>query len=201
MTTTQIGNQYIKGFSGLTYSDIQALTGLTLSAGEQTLAALLIESAEFYFCKSTNRNYLTTVDYTDVRDAGYKKYHTSNFPIKEIVKIQLDGVTLYEKGGTSNTLVLNTDFWVFDDHIIFDQIPYSVTNNYNALVFTYNIYACFNTDAKLALLQWVSDLFLNRETAGKSTTSFSSSGISENFANNIPDYVTKIINLYKKYEI
>lgn len=196
----QKGNQFIGGYSGLTHADVSGYIGRTLTVGEQTLVTSLISYAELFFAKATNRNYKTSQNYYDVFDAGVSNYVPSNFPVNEVEKIELDGVAEYTKGVTSD-LVLNTDFFVYDDWIKFAVAPNSTEDNRQALKITYTIGSIFNADAKFALLMWVANYFLNRETGGKDLTSQNAGGISLSFTSNVPDYITRVINSYRKYNI
>lgn len=197
----QKGNQFIGGYSGLVHGDISAYVGKTLTSAEQSLVTDLISVAELYFAKQTNRNYLTTSTYFDTFNAGAVSYNPSNFPIKEVTKITLDGETIYQKTPALGTLVLGTDFFVFDDCVEFDEIQYSVVDNRNALVIYYTIDDVFNDDAKMALKLWVAEFFLNRETGGKDLSSENAGGISMNFTSNVPDYMKSVINAYRKYNV
>lgn len=197
----QKANQYIKGFSGLTHADISAFVGKTLTVAEQTLCTTLIEMAEIYFCDKTHRNYLTTPTYYDIVNAGLGSYTPSNFPIKEVTKITLDGTTIYQKSPALGTLVLGTDFFVFDDCVEFDSPEYSSVDNRNAMVIYYTIDTAFGADAKMALQLWVANFFLNREMGGKDLASLNAGGMTQQFITNVPDYIESVVNLYIKHNI
>ena len=198
----QKGNQYISGFSGLAHADVSGYIGKTLTSAEQTLVGSLITMAEMYFCQQTHRNFLaTSTTYYDIFNGGLVSYTPSNFPIKEVTKITLDGNIVYEKGGSSNKIVLGRDFFVFNDSIQFDLLQESTVDNRNALIIYYSIDTSFNADAKFALLLWVSNFFLNREMGGKDLSTLNAGGMTQQFTQNVPDYIKTVINSYKKYDI
>jgi len=195
------GKTYTGGYSGLTHADISSYLGRTLTTAEQTLCTALILQGELYFARATNRNYLTTSNYTETFNAGETLYYPANFTINEIQSISLDGTKVYEKGGSSNSYVLNTDFFVFDDCIKFETIPQSISDNRNALIIVYSIDNCFGSDAKLAIQLWVVDFFISRETGGKSMANFSAGGLAQTFLDNVPKYIEGIVHSYRKYNV
>lgn len=192
---------YLTGFSGLTHADIAGLTGKTLTTAEQTLVTGLIASAESHFASQCRRNFKDLGDtdsYYETFDAGKHKYYLGNYPLKEVRKITIDGVTKYEKNGSSNILVLGTDFFVYDSYVFFDTVLDSAVNNRRALKIYYAIENVVGEDIKLGLKQWVSELFLNREFAGKQLTNVSNSGVSMGFdQNTIPNYLKQLISVYQ----
>lgn len=200
----QKGNLFLSGYTGLTHSDIANFTGKTLSAAEQTQVTSLIASIEDYISRQCRRNFVYATggndqSYFDTLDAGQDKYYLFNFPIKEVIKITVDDVIKYEKNGGSNTLVLGKDFFVYDNYVKFATIPYSTSDNRNALKIYYYIYQFWGEDIKLAVKQWVSDLILNREYAGKPLTSLNANGFSLNFdTDSIPSYIKSLIDQYKQ---
>ena len=197
----QNSNLYITGFTGLTCADIAALTGKTLTTAEQSLITLLISSAESYFVSQCRRNLKdlgSTDSYYDTFDAGKNKYYLSAFPIKEVRKITVDGVTKYEKGGSSNVLTLGLDFFVYDNYVLFETTLDSAVDNRRALKIYWAIENVVGDDIKLGIKQWVSELFLNREFAGKQLNSLNAGGNSMSFdANTIPNYLKQLISVYQ----
>jgi len=197
----QNANLYITGFTGLTYADIAGLTGKTLTSAEQTLVTGLIASAESHFASQCRRNFKdlgNTDSYYETFNAGKNKYYLSAMPIKEVRKIELDGVVKYLKGGSSNILTLGVDFFVYDNYIYFDTILDSSVNNRRALKIYWAIENVVGEDIKLGIKQWVSELFLNREFAGKQLNTVSNSGVSMGFdANTIPNYIKQLVSVYQ----
>lgn len=193
------GKLYHTGWSGVDASLVGSFIGRTLTAGETTILSTIVPALETTILTSIGRNLLdtSTDSYYEIRDAGASRYRLFNYPIKEVTKITLDGVTVYQKGVTS-TWVLNTDFWVDEQTIDFDVSTESGVDNRNALVIYYTIEA-IGQDAKLALLQWASELILNREFAGKKLSNLSNNGVSMAFdTSTIPDYVQKVVDNYLK---
>jgi len=196
----QKGNIPIGGYSALTHADISAFIGRTLTSAEQSLVTTIIAMAEYFFCKATNRNYLTTVDYIDTKTTEKTNIYLSNFPINEVKSITIDDVEVYVKGGSTNTMVLDEDFYVYDDHINFISLPMAFHDK-RKFEIIYTIYTCFMPDAKLVLLEMVSNLFLAREEGGKEATSINAGGLSESFGSNVSDYAKQVINSYRKYNL
>lgn len=197
----QNANLYLTGFTGLTYSDIAGLTGKTLTASEQTLITGLIASAESFFASQCRRNFKdtgATDSYYQTVDAGKNKYYLGAYPIKEVRKITVDGVTKYEKGGSNNVLTLGVDFFVYDNYVFMDTTVDSSVDNRRAMVIYWAIENVVGEDIKLGIKQWVSELFLNREFAGKQLNNVSNSGVSMGFdANTIPNYLKQLISVYQ----
>lgn len=203
---------FLTGFSGLVNSDIAAFLGRTFSAQENTLATSLITGVEDFIARNCKRQFkqndgqTTPADiiYSEVFDAGEAEIFTHSFPIKEVTKITLDGVTKYEKGGVSNEYVLGTDFFVYADRIIFNAFaPASSINNMQALTVEYSIKLFWGEDVKLAVKRWVAEIVSQREYGGKAVTRVSTGGgLSLDFnSKDIPDFVQAVVNRYKKYQV
>lgn len=189
-------------FSGVTDTTVAAFIGKTLTTPEKGLIATLVAAVESYIANQCQRNLKdlgNTDSYFDTVDAGQSVYFTKAYPIKEIRKIEVDGTAVYTKGGSTNQLTLGKDFIVYPDKIVFINSPSSSIDNRQAMKIYYAIENIVGQDMFLAVQQWVSDLFLNREFAGKTTSSISSAGINLNFeAGTIPTYVKQVISVYRK---
>ena len=196
------GRQLMSGFSELTSNDIATYIGRTFTDEENSVCNALIASAEMYFANQTNRNYLVGQNYWEYVDGGTDLFYFANFPIDDIVSIELDGTVIYDIDGESNTLVLDEDFYVYDDRIKFYSRQYSTADSQaQAIKIVYTLGKTFNDDAKLALKLWVANFFLNREMGGKDLSSASVGGISQNFTNNVPELMKTVINSYKRYNV
>lgn len=203
---------FLSGYSGLVNSDIAAFLGRTFSSQENTLATSLITAVEDFIARNCKRQFkqndgaATPADiiYQETFDGGEMEYFTHSFPLKEVTKITLDGVTQYEKGGSSNVYTLGTDFFVYPDRVIFNGIvPASSVNNMQALVIEYSIKLFWGEDVKLAVKRWVAEIMSQREYGGKTVTRASTGGgLSLDFnSKDIPDYVQEVVKRYKKYQV
>lgn len=193
---------YQTGFSGVTNDDIKSFTGKTLSIKEQTECDSIISSLESYIAKQCRRNFLVLPEtdvYYQVFDAGENEYLLKSFPINEVTKVTVNDTIIYEKNGESNQYVLGQSMFVDNDRVLFLTAPQSSVHNFRALKIYYTIQNVVGEDMKLAIKQWASDIFLNREVAGKSLTNFTASGISTGYdSKSIPTYVNDVISSYKK---
>lgn len=194
---------FLSGWSGLGHADISALVGKTLSSQEQTLCGTLISSIELYICQQTRRQFKVSEsdNYYEILDAGHRSYHFKNYPVSSVVKILLDNVIVYGNADASDdTLVLGTDFFVYEGKIVFNSSMISAVNNRNAVKIYYRLEQFWGEDAKLAVKRWVADLLLTREYGTKGVNSFNvSGGLSLSFdSKSIPDYVETVISQYKK---
>lgn len=198
------GRLFQSGFSGVTHADISALTGRTLSASEQSLCTSLISALEAHIARLCDRN-LKASDtdlYYETFDAGRSKYYPFSYPLKAIALIKVDGVTIYDKDGSSNQLTLGRDFFVYPSKVVFDPPRNSSVDNRLAMQIYYTIENIVGEDLKLAIKQYVSEIFLNREQAGKSTSSINVAGVSLNFdSTSLPNYLKSVIASYRKIHI
>lgn len=209
MDTTKKGNLYYAGFTGLTHADIAAFLQRTLTTQEQAIATGLIASLEVFIAKRCNRNFLlvagsplSDVVYTEVHDAGSFSIDLRNGPVKEVTKIELDGVVKYMLGSSSNSWSENVDFSVYEDHIEFDTLPISTKNNRRALKVYYTIDEFYGDDVKHAVKLWASQLLSSSTEGGRTITSVSHAGYSVNFSDEqVPEYVKQIINAYQNISI
>jgi len=197
------GNLFYSGYSGITAAQVGDFLGKTLSATEQSIVNSLVSSIELFLAKKCRRNFkydLGSDTYEETFDAGNVRYFFHNFPIKEVTKITIDSTDVYVKGGGSNQYALGTDFFVYDDCIVFETvIPTSSNNDRRALKIQYSIEQFWGDDVILAIKQWVAQIFTTKEYGGKNATSFNFSGYSINFSDSeIPEYVKEIISSYKK---
>lgn len=205
------GILYYSGYSGLAHADIATFLQRTFTTQEQTIATALISSIEVFLAKKCNRNFLyqssgstpTDTVYYDIVNAGQVSVDVKNGPIKEVTKIELDGVTKYDKTTpTTNTWALDVDFVVFEDHIEFETIPSSSKNDKRAVKIHYSIEAFWGDDVKHAIKQWVSEIIGASTHGGKTITSVNYSGYSLNFTDSeIPEYVKQVISSYVNLSI
>lgn len=195
------GKLYRSGYTGLVHGDIAKFLHKTLTTDEQTVVTGLIASIEKHIARQCERNLApagSSNAYYETFDAGYNQYDLYNLPVKEVTKITLDGNSVYVKGGGSNTLDLNTDFFVYPGYIEFDTAPESATDNRQALKIYYEIETIADEDLVLAVKQWVSDIFLSSEYAGKSMTSVGVQGANMSFSpDSIPSYIKLVIENYR----
>lgn len=197
------GKLYKSGYSGLTYSDIAAFLSKTLIGAEQTLITALIADIEDYLCRATRRNFFiadgTTDKYVETVDAGLDRYYLTNGPIKEVLQISVNGTDWYLKGGGSNKLTLGTDFFVYEDKVVFENVPYSSIDDRRAMKIYYTIEQFWGNDVKLAIKRWVSDLFLAREYGGASIKRFNVQGFSMDFdETSLPTYIKSVVDSYRR---
>lgn len=200
------GKLYKGGYSGLTYSDIAAFLSKTLSASEQTVVTALIADIEDYLCRACRRNFFiadgTTDNYYEVLDAGQDCYRPHNVPIKEITKINVDGTDWYVKGGSSNRLVLGTDFFVYESKVEFYVPPIASTYFKRKLTLYYSLDQFWGNDLKLAIMRWVSEIFLTREYGSAAVTRMNVQGFLMDFdpATN-PTYIRSVIDSYRRVRL
>jgi len=205
---SQLANLYLTGYSGLVYSDISGLTGKTLSAAEQAVVTNLIKEVESYLCSKTKRQFRvidsgsTKQIYHEVFDAGGYKYALHNFPIYRVQKIEVDGVTKYEAGGSNNELTLGVDFFVYDDYIRFASSPVSSVDNRRALKISYELEQFWGDDVKLAIKRAVSEMYLSKEYGTKGVKSIGLTGdFSISFDDQIANYLKEVIANYRKIRV
>lgn len=199
------GRLFVAGFTGVANTDIAGFTGKTLTSAEQTLITGLISSIETTIARQCGRNFLdlgNTDSYYETFDADYQKYYPFSYPLKEIRKIEIDGVAVYTKGGNNNALTLGRDLFCYPSYVLIDPPRQSSVDNRQALKIYYAIENVVGDDMKLAVKQFVSDIFLNRENAGKSVSSVNVAGVSLSFdPNSLPNYIKTVIATYKKPRI
>ncbi len=184
------------GYSKVTYSDVGNFINKKFNSQEQTLIAFLISACETLIARETGRNFAySNVLYYEDLVAGTNLYKFRNTPVLEINKILLDNVIQYEVEGNSNIYTLNIDFTPYTDSIYFYTIPTSLIRSSNGLRIYYTIEKFWGDDVKLAIMQWVGEIFLSRDYAGKKINSINSNGVSVSF-NSAPDYVKDIIASY-----
>lgn len=192
-------NLLLSGYSAITYTDIQTFINRTITSGEQTLVASLIASVESYIARLCDRQFKTATDFTDIFDVDGQEYIFYNYPIKEVTKIVSGGVTLYDKTSITNTLVENTDYYVYDDRIVFEYEPEYTNSPRRALEITYNIEKFWGDDVTLVIKKWVSEMFTAKEFAGREMSNISVNGVSTGFDTaKTPAYVQKVIDAYRK---
>jgi len=200
------GKLYKSGYSGLTHTDIANFLSKTLSAAEQAVVTSFILDVEDFFCRACRRNFFiadgTTDQYYELVDAGKSKYYLTNGPIKEILKITVNSTDWYVKGGSNNKLTLGTDFFVYENHVLLETVPYSSTDDRRALKVYYTIEQFWGSDLKLAITRWVSALFLSREYGGSTIKRFNVQGLSIDFdENGLPNYVNAITESYRRVRL
>ncbi len=194
---------YYSGFTKLTALQVGNFLGKELNEQEQSFVNSLIPALELHLVKSCNRNFLYDMKndiYEDILDAGKSKYYLSNYPLKEISLITLDGITQYDKNDATKPYKLNSDFYVYDDYIEFySTIPSSSLNNRRALKIQYTIDQFWGEDVIFAVKQWAAQIFTQREYGGKNVSSFNFSGYSVSFnSQDVPQFVKDVINSYRK---
>jgi hypothetical protein len=200
------GKLYKSGYSGLTHTDIAAFFSKTLSATEQSVVTNLIAEIEDFLCRACRRNFFlpdgTTDKYYEEMDAGQDKVYVTNGPIKEVLKITVNDVDWYVKGGGSNKLVLGTDFFVYEHKIIFETVPYSSIDDRRAMKIYYTIEPFWGAEVKLAIKRWVAEVFLAREYGGSAPKQFNVQGFSLALdENNLPSYLKSIIGSYRRVRV
>lgn len=189
------------GFSSLTYTDVANYLGVSLSSAEQTLITTLIEQVEDLLVTETRRQFFisTTDNFYQEFDGGKSCYWFEAFPVNEVTKIIVDGVTKYEKGGSNNTYTLNVDFFVYPNKIEFEVDTSGSQYSHKNLIIHYNLEQFWGNTVKQAILQYVADLFSKREYAGQTPNSINAQGFSINFgdAKSVPDTFKRLVNMYK----
>lgn len=197
------------GYSGLTAADIAAYLGVTFTADEQAQAALVIQGIETFISLQCKRNFLHGDDniYWERFDSGKHYYRLRNFPVKEITKIQIDGVTKYDKAAQSNELILDTDFYLNDDYEVeFENAVYSLRER-NALKIFYTIDKFWSADLTEAIKRFVAEMSGIQKEGGKEIKSYSFAGLSINYAagrdekSGIPAYVWNVIDSYMRLTV
>lgn len=167
-------NIYQLGFSGVSPASVASLVQKTLTTQQQTEVGALIRSIERYICEQTNRQFKTSDTYFETFDAGCEEYFLKNMPIASVTKITLDGTTIFDNSTT--TIQEDVDFFVYPDHVFFESIQNSATNNRRALKIYYTIEKFWGEDVALAIKRSVSQLFLSSEYGTANVNSIGISG-------------------------
>lgn len=192
------------GFSGVTATDIASFLGKELSTAESMLCNTFINSAEDYILRQCDKNFLVSLDNTDVEyeqtfDGGFTEYKTYNYPINEVTKIVVDGVTKYEKNETSE-YALNSHFWVYPDKVVFQYMQYGSGYSRQSVKITHTIRKFWGEDVKLAIMVWVSEILTSGEHGGRNVTSASINGVSMTFdTKNTPELIKNVVNKYRRW--
>ena len=194
---------FYTGFSGVTHADISSFLGKSLSTAEQTLVGQLVLMIEDYIVHECRKNFYyvdgsTDQSYQEFLDGGEEEYILSNYPIKEVLKIIIDGVTKYEKGVASQW-TLGTDFFVYPYKILFEQ---ATDSEYRGLEIDYTIKKFWGDDVKFGIIQWIAEIVTSKEYGGRDVTSANVDGLSLSFnTKKLPDYISNLIARYKRYAI
>lgn len=203
---------YLAGYTGLSSSSVADFLGKSFSDKEHAVATSLIAAYEHYIAKVCRRNFLYDLGsddagnlnrYIELLDGGLYEYFLHNFPIAEVLRIELDDKMLYDSTDLSNnSYIKGQDFVIENGSLCFTNQQFSnrLTQR-NTVKIYYTIEQFWGDDVVQAITQWVADTMSSREYAGKQVASFSFSGYSVNFVprkGSIPDYVEEVINGYMK---
>lgn len=196
---------YQSGYSGIQADDIEAYLGVELSDIEKVEVNSIISSIEKYIAQQCGRQFNTALEYYEYFNLLSLEYLVHNYPISEVTKIEVEGVTKYVKDGLSNAYVLNTDFFAYNSYVAFDT-ALSASKYRRALKITYKISQFWGDDVKMAITQWASSFYKDKEHGGKEVKKFSFGGYSIEYAgagvNNVaPPFVEAIILNYQKISI
>lgn len=201
-------NSLQTGFTNIGYSEIATFLDTSFTTSEQAQVDLFIRSYESMLIKLCNRNFAygdNTVYYETWDMDGRDVFYTYNYPIKEIKKIIIDGVTYYEKDDADNKYLLNKDFFNDNDSIVFENILNM--RKRQAIKIYYTIDQFWGEDVILGIKQWVAELQQNKQYAGKDVKRFQFAGYSIEFKDvattaevktKIPTYILDLISNYKK---
>jgi hypothetical protein len=198
----------LTGYSGVVTADILAFLGrTTASIPEQIVITQLIDAAEMYFCQQCSRQFANalattpTVDivFSSILDAGLNNLLFENFPVKQVNKILLDNITVYDATTPSTaSYKIGLDFFVRPDELIFYTKLQSAIDPHNAVEVDYTIEKFWGSDVTLAIKRWVAELFLSKEYGGQSISRMGLTGLNLDFdVKSNPTYIQSVINTYR----
>jgi hypothetical protein len=204
-------NSYQSGYTGLKGSDIASYLKQTFTVEEEAQAESLVSSVETMLAIQCHRNFLIKdsagVDqvYYEYFEGGKQLYRSSNFPINEVTKIQVSGITKYIKDGVSNEWTIDTDFVVDRAEIEFlTTVPLALSvSQRKAVKIFYTLEKFWGSDVIENVKRLVAELMKAREQGGKEIKGYSFAGMRIDFQDNkgmndIPDYFENLIRSYRR---
>jgi hypothetical protein len=197
------------GYSGLTSADIEKSLGRSFTSLEAERAQELIEEIEAELVGRCGRNFAfqtsgntpTSIEYYQSMNSGITDFYPHNIPIDEVIEIEVGGTVVYEKDGVSNTLILGTDFVVYEHKVHFINPTYYAVST-NAMKITYTIQQFWGKDVIHLIKRWVAALFLAADSAGVPITRHSFSSSSEDFDDKeLERKITEVVNRYANADL
>ena len=188
---------YQSGYSGLTYTSIQSFLKRTFTSAEQTLVASLIVDAEIMLCELTNRQFkYTSQEYYETLNGGFLKFMPFATPVSTLAGVTIDGVDV------TDNYTLNTDYFVYDNYIVFESPLVSATDNRNAVKLTYTLRQFWGKDVENLLKKWVSLEFLSSENGGAKVDRFNFGNLSQDINHEaLQKELDKLVFRYTDFEI
>jgi hypothetical protein len=204
----QKGYLFLSGFSGVTHSDIANFTGKTLTTQENSVVDDLIASAEDFFARQCKRNFQTKDGinnqiYFEITNGDIDLFYPFNYPINEVTQIDVQGTTVYLKGGSNNQIILGKDFFVYPEKLELINKNFSFDTNEQAMTIYYSIDQFWGKDITLVIKRWISEIFLASQYGGKGISSINvAGGVNIQFdISNLPKYINDLITYYHKVNI
>jgi hypothetical protein len=173
----------------LANSDIETFLNITLETQGAAIVTALIPVVSAIADKYTNRTWSKASgdSIVETYDGGESVYFVKTPTIASVTSVVVNDQTLVE----------NTDFWVYDDHI---ELNGRATDLPKTVVITYKTSAtAAPAEVKHALVQWVSQLFKSQSDGGKVVNRVSAGPVSMDFltAADIPPFVKMVLDLYR----
>ena len=172
----------------LVAADIENFLNITLEPAGAALVDDLIEGVSEYADSMCGRTWTkqSTDSITEKFDGGGSRFVVKISPIKEIVTVKVDGETLAAD-----------EFYVYDFMVRTDRVTSPGFRNVE-MVYKTNANN-LPADLKMALLQWVGQLFKSSTDGGKVASHVSSGPVSIDYATKegVPEIVNTMIAKYR----
>lgn len=166
---------FYTGYSNITSADIASYLKRTFTEAELALTDEIIASVESELANKCNRNFDTSLTYYETFNSGFTRVMLYNTPINSLKDIYIDGVK------KTSLYVLNTDYFIYENMLVFIT-PITGTNYpYNAVKIEYDIVKFWGEDVTNLIKKWVAYEFLNSENAGVGVKSMSFDTLSQDF--------------------
>lgn len=184
---------YQTGYSELTGNDIAIYLKRSFTKDDNALAESLITMFEATLCSLCKRQFKSDIEFTERFDLPGDEFYPSNFPIKDVNEISINGtVKDYDE---------DDDYFVYSNRIEFYQLQSSTSRSRRALEIKYTIDQFWGEEVKLLLTKLVAHAWLSSEN-GISLEESGYSGVREVFAlDKFKSETDAIINLYRKRNI
>lgn len=187
-------DDYQTGYSGVTYTDIENLLGVTFDTTEQSVVSDMIKEVEHFVCSYCGRQFKPDTTYTERIYISADNYFLSNYPIKEVTKIVVDDETYYEKGQSSDW-VLDEDFTVTRHEV---KLAYPCASMKRYIEFEYSISKFWGEDLVGYIKRQVAQMYLSKSYGGRKVENESIGGHSVSFGE---EDIKGVLSKYQKIKI
>lgn len=185
---------YTTGYSGITADNLAEFLRREFSEQEQTQATVIIAQVEAEIANRCRRqfSYIDSesepIEYEEVFDLPATTVFTNAFPIASIEQIEVDGVV--------QTLVANTDYYLYDSYIEFVN---GLSGYKRGLTLTYTIKKFWGDDLNTAILKMAGHLWLNAEDSGMGKREISFASIRQIMdTSTFENQIKAVVDRYKK---